>query len=164
MDTSPQTNVFGSRCSSDNDAAFASPNATKNCEYTLNPHFLFNSLNAIATLAAEAGAKAAEEMLDHLADFLRASLSSEPKDVITLESELETVQAYLDIEFVRFGDRMNVRYICDDDLRDALVPSLILQPLIENAIKYAVAPSTKVVRLTVHAMKAGEDLFLEVRN
>jgi signal transduction histidine kinase len=132
--------------------------------FQLNPHFLFNSLNAVATLAAEAGAKDAEEMLDRIADFLRASLSSEPQDFITLENELETVQAYLDIEFVRFGERMNVRYICGAELRDALVPNLILQPLVENAIKYAVAPSTELVRLSILAREAGENLYLEVED
>ena len=132
--------------------------------FQLNPHFLFNSLNAVSTLAAEAGAKDAEEMLDRIADFLRASLSSEPEDFITLESELEIVQAYLDIEFVRFSERMRVHYFCGAELRDALVPSLILQPLVENAIKYAVAPSTELVQLSVRASEAGEDLLLEVED
>lgn len=130
--------------------------------FQLNPHFLFNSLNAISTLAAEAGARDAETMLDRLADFLRASLSSDPQHFIHLDSELETVQAYLDIEFVRFGERMNVRYFYAAELRDALVPSLILQPLVENAVKYAVGPSKTMVQITVTAKKAGNDLILAV--
>jgi len=132
--------------------------------FQLNPHFLFNSLNAISTLAAEAGAKEAEEMLDRLADFLRATLDSEPQNFIALEKELETVQAYLDIEFVRFGERMNVRYVCSPELRDVLVPGLILQPLVENAVKYAVAPSKQMVQITVSASEAGEELFLEIKD
>lgn len=132
--------------------------------FQLNPHFLFNSLNAISTLAAEAGATEAEEMLDRLADFLRTTLDSEPQDFITFESELETVQAYLDVEFVRFGERMNVRYICSPELRDVLVPGLILQPLVENAVKYAVAPSKEMVRITISASEAGEELFLEIKD
>jgi sensor histidine kinase YesM len=130
--------------------------------FQLNPHFLFNSLNAISTLAAEAGAKDAEEMIDRLADFLRASLSSEPQEFITLERELETVQAYLDIEFVRFGERMNVCYVCSSELSLALVPSLILQPLVENAVKYAVAPSREMVTITVSARQVASELFLEI--
>ena len=132
--------------------------------FQLNPHFLFNSLNAISTLAAESGAKGAEEMLDRLADFLRATLDSEPQDFISLEKELEIVQAYLDVEFVRFGERMNVRYVCSPELRDVLVPGLILQPLVENAVKYAVAPSKQMVRITVSASEAGEELFLEIKD
>ena len=132
--------------------------------YQLNPHFLFNSLNAVSALAGEAGAKEAEEMLDRIADYFRATLASEPQDFTTLESELETVQAYLDIEFVRFGERMRIQYDCDAELGDALVPRLILQPLVENAVKYAVAPSTELVEILVRAAQVGDDILLEIKD
>ena len=130
--------------------------------FQLNPHFLFNTLNAISTLVVEAGATEAEAMIGKLSDFLRASLSSDPGDFIALEDEFETVQAYMDIESVRFGDRLDVRYVCGPDLSDALVPSLILQPLVENAVKYAVAPSKQAVVVTIEARAEGEHLVLTV--
>ena len=132
--------------------------------FQLNPHFLFNSLNAVSSLAAEAGATEAEEMLDRLADFLRATLSFDPQDFITLERELETIQAYLDIEFVRFGERMTIDYICGPEVRDALVPSFILQPLVENAVKYAVTPSREMVQIIIRATETSGKLLLEVED
>ena len=130
--------------------------------FQLNPHFLFNTLNAISTLVVEAGATEAEAMIGKLSDFLRASLSSDPGDFIALEDEFETVQAYMDIESVRFGDRLDVHYVCDADLSGALVPSLILQPLVENAVKYAVAPSKQVVAVTIAARAEEGQLILTV--
>ena len=110
----------------------------------------------------EAGATEAEAMIGKLSDFLRASLSSDPGDFIALEDEFETVQAYMDIESVRFGDRLDVHYVCDADLSGALVPSLILQPLVENAVKYAVAPSKQVVAVTIAARAEEGQLILTV--
>ena len=132
--------------------------------FQLNPHFLFNTLNAIETLVAEAGATEAEEMITRLSDFLRASLSEEPTGLVSLSYELDTIQAYLDIESIRFGDRMAVHYACDSGLADTQVPSLILQPLVENAIKYAVAPSKEKVTLLIEARATGDDLVLVVED
>ncbi|WP_052697734.1 sensor histidine kinase [Luteibacter yeojuensis] len=128
----------------------------------LNPHFLFNTLNAIATLAAESGAREAEQMITRLAAFLRTSLESEPTEQVPLSVELETVQAYLAVEAVRYGDRLDVRYACEAGLTDALVPNFILQPLVENALKYAVAPSLGVVTITVSASFVGTTLLVAI--
>lgn len=130
--------------------------------FQLNPHFLFNTLNAISTLVAEAGAEQALEMITRLSDFLRISLTTTPSDLVSLDTELEMIQAYLDIEAVRFGDRLAVHYACGPDLGDAEVPSLILQPLVENAVKYAVAPSKETVLVTIEAHREDGELVLKV--
>ena len=132
--------------------------------FQLNPHFLFNTLNAISTLVGEARNADAEEMIARLSGFLRVSLESDGVDLTSLAAELETAQAYLDIEAVRFGDRLEVRYACDGDLSDALTPSLILQPLIENAVKYAVAPAKAPVAVTIRATLQGDGLVLAVED
>jgi anti-sigma regulatory factor (Ser/Thr protein kinase) len=132
--------------------------------YQLNPHFLFNTLNAISTLAADLGAHEAEEMISRLADFMRASLSSSMDGSITLAAELETTQAYLAIESVRFGERLVVDYLCEPDLSDALVPSLILQPLVENAVKYGVSRSKEAVHIKISARTDQKELILTVED
>ncbi|ADW71419.1 signal transduction histidine kinase, LytS (plasmid) [Granulicella tundricola MP5ACTX9] len=132
--------------------------------YQLNPHFLFNTLNTISSLAADSGAHEAEEMIAGLADFMRASLSSSMDASITLAAELETTQAYLAIESVRFGERLVVEYLCEPDLSDALVPSLILQPLVENAVKYGVARSKEAVHVRIAARANQKELILTVED
>jgi signal transduction histidine kinase len=130
----------------------------------LNPHFLFNTLNAIETLVAEARVTQAEEMITRLSDFLRASLSVDPADLVALAQELDTIQAYLNIESVRFGDRLEVQYACEPGLAEAQVPSMILQPVIENAVKYAVAPSKDRVTVSIEARRDNDDLVLVVED
>ncbi len=130
----------------------------------LNPHFLFNTLNAILTLAREAGAVEAEQMIMRLSDFLQVTLEDEPAVLVPLAAEIDMIQAYLAIEAVRFGDRLIVSYACDASLADAQVPSFILQPLVENAVKYAVSPSTEPVTLRVEAKSVGNDLLLKVED
>lgn len=103
-------------------------------------------------------------MMQKLSDFLRASLGADPAGFVVLEDELATVEAYLDIESVRFGERLNVEVVCPDGLADALVPSFLLQPLVENAVKYAVAPSSRTVTIRVEAADDGEDLVLTVED
>jgi signal transduction histidine kinase len=132
--------------------------------FQLNPHFLFNTLNAISTLSAEAGAQQAEQMISRLSVFLRASLDTEPTELVQLSAELDMVEAYLAIEAVRFGDRLDVRYACEAGLTDALVPSFILQPLIENAVKYAVATTPTTVTITISATFSGATLLLAVED
>ncbi|NML08288.1 histidine kinase [Sphingomonas sp. G-3-2-10] len=119
--------------------------------YQLNPHFLFNTLNAISSLIVTRDYGPADAMLAKLSEFLRATLSVDQDALIPLEDELATLQHYLEIESVRFGDRLEVAFVCGADLNDALVPGFILQPLVENAIKYAVAPSTRPVTIRVEA-------------
>ena len=113
----------------------------KMLRYQLNPHFLFNTLNAISTLVLEKSGTDANRMLTKLSNFLRYTLVNQPSQKVTLEQEVHTLNLYLDIEKVRFQDRLVIEFDIADSAKKALVPSLILQPLIENVIKYAIAPS-----------------------
>ncbi|MDG1995938.1 MAG: histidine kinase [Emcibacteraceae bacterium] len=112
----------------------------KMLRYQLNPHFLFNTLNAISTLVLTNQSKEANGMLTKLSAFLRFSLVNQPQQKITIEEEVYATWLYLDIEKVRFQDRLTINFNINDDAKQALIPSLLLQPLIENAIKYAIAP------------------------
>jgi len=132
--------------------------------YQLNPHFMFNTLNSIAALIARREVEPAELMVENLADFLRACLSLDPQEDIPLDREIELQALYLAIEAVRFSDRLDVQIDIPDDARRALVPSLVLQPLIENVVKHAVSPSTTPVTLHVSARIEGERLRVCVRN
>lgn len=132
--------------------------------FQLNPHFLFNTLNAISSLIVTRRNAEAEHVTMNLADFLRLSLETNPQAEVTLDEELATAQSYLDIESARFGDRLRVELDCPAALLDALVPSFLLQPLVENAIKYAVAPSRKRVTLTLGARSANGMLELLVQD
>lgn len=130
----------------------------------LNPHFLFNSLNSVTGLIASGDRGSAEAMIENLADFLRLSLALDPHRLITLGEELRLQELYLGVEQIRFPDRLSVTLDVPDELRGALVPSLITQPLIENSIKYAVAQSTSVVDLRIAATASGDSLELLVED
>jgi signal transduction histidine kinase len=119
--------------------------------FQLNPHFLFNTLNAISSLVIVGRAVDAEAMIDRLSSFLRASLTADPNNLIGLDEEFEMLDAYLDIEGVRFGERLVVELDLPPELADALLPPFLLQPLVENAIKYAVAPSMRPVTVRIAA-------------
>ena len=107
--------------------------------YQLNPHFLFNTLNAISTLILEDRSEQASGMVGALSGFLRYSLESDPEQQVTLDQEIRAAKRYLAIEQLRFGERLHVGIIVPPASAAAQVPSLILQPLIENAVKYAVS-------------------------
>jgi len=113
----------------------------KMLRYQLNPHFLFNTLNAISTLILDGANDTANKAVSRLSDFLRYTLDNDPMSQVTLGSELDALDLYLEIEKVRFGDRLVIERLIESPAEKALVPSLILQPLIENAIKYAISPS-----------------------
>jgi signal transduction histidine kinase len=131
--------------------------------YQLNPHFLFNTLNAISTLILERDNERANRTVSRLSDFLRHTLEeSEPMRLVPLEQELRTLDLYLDIEKVRFGDRLTVEWDVHEATLPALVPSLILQPLIENAIKYAVSPMEEGGTLHIAASRRDGRLALTV--
>ena len=132
--------------------------------YQLNPHFMFNTLNSIAALIARREVEPAELMVENLADFLRACLSLDPQADIPLDQEIELQSLYLAIEAVRFADRLEVRIDIPDEARRALVPSLVLQPLIENVVKHSVSTSTTPVTLDISARIEGERLHLRIRN
>jgi two-component system LytT family sensor kinase len=111
--------------------------------YQLNPHFLFNSLNAVSTLVLDGNAPAATRMLAQIGDLLRTSLDSEVTAEVTLSQELAFTEGYLAIEQTRLGERLRIDIAVPLETRDALVPSMLLQPLIENAVRYGVAPLTE---------------------
>ncbi len=108
--------------------------------YQLNPHFLFNSLNAVSTLVLDGNAPAATRMLAQIGDLLRTSLDSEVTAEVTLSEELAFTEGYLAIEQTRLGERLKIDMAVPVETRDALVPSMLLQPLVENAVRYGVAP------------------------
>jgi signal transduction histidine kinase len=132
--------------------------------YQLNPHFLFNTLNTIAGLIGLDRRREAEEMTLGLASFLRYSLAAGADQIVPLRQEIEAEERYLSIERVRFPDRFEFRVDCPESLDQAQVPSLILQPLIENAMKYAVTPSSRRVTLNMSARVVDGRLTLTVED
>jgi two-component system, LytTR family, sensor kinase len=112
----------------------------KMLRYQLNPHFLFNTLNAISTLILDNQNRTANRAVMRLSEFLRYTLDQDPMKRVTLRQELEALDLYLGTERLRFGDRLRLEYAIEGIALDGLVPSLLLQPLLENALKYAVSP------------------------
>lgn len=134
----------------------------KMLRYQLNPHFLFNTLNAISTLVLIKDNDTANGMVSRLSEFLRYSLHKDPIKKVQLQQEIQALQLYLDIEKVRFEDRLAFNVNISDEAQDALVPSLILQPLVENSIKYAIAVTESGGSINVKANTFGPDLLIEV--
>ena len=134
----------------------------KMLRYQLNPHFLFNTLNAISTLILEQATEDANRMVTRLSSFLRHSLDNDPMKLVTLEQEMTALGLYLDIEKVRFEDRLVLERDIEDEAYHALIPSLLLQPLVENAIKYGIARSETGGTLRIAARVFAGDLLLEV--
>lgn len=130
--------------------------------YQLNPHFLFNTLNSVAALVLDGNSRLAESMLRKLSGFLRQGLQGDPLDDIALDQEVDHQRLYLDIEQLRFPDRLSVVLDIPDELQGALVPSFILQPIVENAVKYAVAPNTERTTIRIEACEADGMLALAV--
>jgi len=129
--------------------------------YQINPHFLFNTLNAISTLVLEKRNDQAEGMLLKLAGFLRYSLDRQPTELAALTAELEAQRKYLEIEQTRFDDKLKVRFAIEPGLENARLPSLILQPILENAIKYAITPRIDGGSIDVSASR--DDDLLRIR-
>jgi LytS/YehU family sensor histidine kinase len=132
--------------------------------YQLNPHFLFNTLNAINARVRLGENLQAGEMIQYLSRFLRHSLDHGGEQTVTLAQELESLELYLDIEQARFGERLEVVFDVVQAARDALVPSLILQPIVENAMKYAVSCSETGGTVTISARLIEDMLELQVRD
>ena len=130
--------------------------------YQLNPHFLFNTLNAISTLVLEKDTPNANEMLTKLSAFLRYSLDSDPLQKTSLAEEVRALQLYLDIESTRFGARLKITTDIAEETLDAKVPSLILQPAIENAIKYAIAKMEDGGEIIINARRVDDMLVMRV--
>ncbi|HYC95936.1 MAG TPA: histidine kinase [Sphingomicrobium sp.] len=119
--------------------------------YQVNPHFLFNTLNSLSALVMSGKSDKAEEMLMALSTFFRTSLSVDPSADVSLAEEIALQRMYLNIEKVRFPDRLEVEIDIPEQLEQARVPALLLQPLIENAIKYGVSQTTARVKLSIRA-------------
>jgi two-component system LytT family sensor kinase len=130
--------------------------------YQLNPHFLFNTLNAISTLVLDRDTATANRMVQRLSAFLRHSLDGDPSQHVTLDQELAALDLYLGIESVRFAERLKVEREIAADCRAALVPGLLLQPLVENAVKHAVARRIEGGTLRLRARRDGGRLLLSV--
>ena len=130
--------------------------------YQLNPHFLFNTLNSISTLVLLKQTERANIMLSRLSSFLRYTLANEPTAHVTLQQEAETLKLYLEIEKMRFDERLRPHFDIDERVARARLPSLLLQPLVENAIKYAVTPQEEGADITVSARLAGERVQIAV--
>ncbi|HWU91816.1 MAG TPA: histidine kinase [Sphingomicrobium sp.] len=130
--------------------------------YQLNPHFLFNTLNSISTLVLLKQTERANAMLARLSSFLRYTLANEPTAKVTLAQEVETLKLYLEIEKMRFEDRLRPHFRIEADTIGARLPSLLLQPLIENAIKYAVTPSENGADIWIDARREGQAVRIEV--
>jgi two-component system LytT family sensor kinase len=112
----------------------------KMLRYQLNPHFLFNTLNAISTLILDNQNRTANHAVMRLSEFLRYTLDQDPMKRVTLRQEIEALDLYLGTERLRFGERLRLEYAIEGAALDGLIPSLLLQPLLENALKYAVSP------------------------
>jgi len=134
----------------------------KMLRYQLNPHFLFNTLNAISTLVLDGKAQTANGMVSSLSAFLRYSLDSDPVQRVTLAQEIDATNLYLGIEQLRFGERLRVNMDIAPEARTALVPSLILQPLIENAVKYAVSRREEGGTIQIQARRDGDSLAIVI--
>lgn len=130
--------------------------------YQLNPHFLFNTLNSISTLVLLKQTERANAMLSRLSSFLRYTLVYEPTAQVTLAQEVETLKLYLDIEKMRFEERLRTRFEVDPAVAKARLPSLLLQPLVENAVKYAVTPQEEGADIALEARLVGDKVRITV--
>jgi signal transduction histidine kinase len=132
--------------------------------YQINPHFLFNALNAISSLVLEQRNAEAEAMLLNLSEFLRSALKPEGSGTIGLEEEISLQRLYLDLEEARFSERMKVDIKVPKALAGARVPALILQPLVENAVKHGVDRSERTTTIRIEASRRGERLKVVVED
>ncbi len=129
----------------------------------VNPHFLFNTLNSIASLISE-NPKAAEETVEKLSDLFRHSLRHSERSTVTLAEELDLIRTYLEIEKVRLGDRLRYEVVCEDRIREVEVPAMLIQPLVENSIKHGIAPAVEGGEISVEAKEANGMCLIRVRD
>jgi LytS/YehU family sensor histidine kinase len=129
----------------------------------LHPHFLFNTLNTISALMHR-DTEAADSMLERLSDLLRLTLDRVGTQHVSLKDELDFLRKYLEIEKTRFGERLQVHIEVELDTLDAAVPNLVLQPLVENALRHGIGPKIGGGRVDICARHEGGDLWLEVRD
>lgn len=136
----------------------------RSLRYQVNPHFLFNTLNSLSALVMTGKGQAAETMIQSLSSFYRRSLAEDPTGDVALDQEVALQRAYLEIEAARFPDRLVTDLDVPEALEDARVPGMILQPLVENAVKYAVTPTRNAVTVTIAAREEYGRLVIEVRD
>ena len=129
----------------------------------LHPHFLFNTLNAISSLM-HSDVEAADRMLTRLSELLRLTLESAGQQKVTLKEEIEFLKRYVEIEQIRFQDRLTVSFDIASDTLDAQVPTLILQPLVENAVKHGIAPRASAGRIEISSRKENGSIVLRVQD
>jgi hypothetical protein len=132
--------------------------------YQINPHFLFNTLNSLSSLILSQRTDVAEQMLMNLSTFFRATLSADPTADVSLEEEIKLQRLYLDIEQIRFPERLTVEIDVPEPLLTLRVPVLILQPIVENAVKYGVAKSRKPVTVRITAYEEAGRLHIKVKD
>ncbi|HEY6917199.1 MAG TPA: histidine kinase, partial [Allosphingosinicella sp.] len=132
--------------------------------HQISPHFLFNTLNAISGLIVSGRHEEATAMMKRLSDYFRSSTASETRGMVSLREELAAVEAYLAIERVRFGKRLAFAIDCPDSALAAEVPSFLLQPLVENAVKHAVAPSSGQVTISLRVATQSGHLIMAVED
>src|ERR1700685_2764565 len=130
----------------------------------LQPHFLFNTLNAIMVLVRQQNSRAAEDMLSHLSDLLRCVLEDVEAQEVPLRRELHYLKLYLSIEQVRFPDRLRVEISADVAVRDAAVPQFALQPIVENAIRHGIGASGSAGRVAISARRVNDTLEMRVED
>lgn len=143
-------------------SALAQQSQLKMLRYQLNPHFMFNTLNALSALVLIKSTNRAERMIVGLSKFLRYSLDSDPLAKVPLYQELEALSLYVGIERERFGERLKLKEEIEPAAEGCLVPSLLLQPLVENALKYAIAPSKEGGTIRLAALLRNGELMLRV--
>ncbi|MFN0047403.1 MAG: sensor histidine kinase [Sphingorhabdus sp.] len=134
----------------------------RSLRYQVNPHFLFNTLNSLSSLVITGKPKEAETMIQNLSNFYRNSLSSDPLEDVTLEEEVDLQRLYLEIESVRHPTRLRTNFEIAPALMNQHVPALILQPLVENAIKYGVSRTNRPVTITISAKLKGDDIEIKI--
>jgi two-component system sensor histidine kinase AlgZ len=132
--------------------------------YQLQPHFLFNTLNAISTLVLDNQPRVATQMISHLASLLRSTLDSPDRDIVSLAEEIAVTEQYLAIEEVRFGARLKVRLDLDRDAMQTQVPRLLLQPLVENAIRHGIAKRADGGNIAICATASDTTLSVRITN
>jgi signal transduction histidine kinase len=134
----------------------------RSLRYQVNPHFLFNTLNSLSALVMTGKAATAERMIQTISRFYRHSLATEPTADVSLRDEFDLQKLYLDIEAVRFPTRLVCVFDLPPDLEEARVPGMILQPLVENSVKYAVSPVSRPVTITLAAREEFDRLVITV--
>jgi signal transduction histidine kinase len=130
----------------------------------LHPHFLFNTLNSVAALVRKNENRTAVRMLVRLSEFLRLALEAKGVQEVTLDQELDFLNRYVEVEKIRFGDRLSLELETNSEVDGAYVPSFLLQPMVENAIHHGIEPQTGEGRIRISASRHGEDLLLRVED